>query len=48
MKLEDLTRLMQQGESETIEFKRSTGEHDAAAVTACAMLNQRGGRLSMA
>lgn len=31
------------GESETMEFKRSTGERRAATQTVCAMLNHRGG-----
>jgi len=34
-----------QGESETLEFKRTTGERREAARTLCAMLNHRGGRL---
>lgn len=33
------------GESETLEFKRSTGELRAATRTLCAMLNHRGGRV---
>lgn len=33
------------GESETLEFKRSTGERRAAAQTLCGMLNHRGGRV---
>jgi ATP-dependent DNA helicase RecG len=33
------------GESETLEFKRTTGERREAARTACAMLNHRGGRV---
>lgn len=32
------------GESETLEFKRTTGERREAARTLCAMLNHRGGR----
>jgi ATP-dependent DNA helicase RecG len=31
------------GESETLEFKRTTGERKEAARTICAMLNHRGG-----
>lgn len=34
-----------QGESETLEFKRTTGERREAARTLCAMLNHRGGRV---
>ncbi|OGA71234.1 MAG: AAA family ATPase [Betaproteobacteria bacterium RIFCSPLOWO2_12_FULL_65_14] len=33
------------GESETLEFKRSTGERREATRTLCAMLNHRGGRV---
>ena len=33
------------GESETLEFKRTTGTRRAAAATVCAMLNQRGGHV---
>ena len=33
------------GESELVEFKRSTAERDAAARAVCAMLNHRGGRV---
>jgi ATP-dependent DNA helicase RecG len=31
------------GESETVEFKKSTAEHERAARTVCGMANQRGG-----
>lgn len=34
-----------QGESETLELKRTTGERRAATQTLCAMLNHRGGRV---
>ena len=33
------------GESETVEFKRTTGERREATRTLCAMLNHRGGRV---
>lgn len=33
------------GESETLEFKRTTGERRSAAQTLCGMLNHRGGRV---
>ncbi len=33
------------GESETLEFKRTTGERREAMRTLCAMLNNRGGRV---
>jgi ATP-dependent DNA helicase RecG len=33
------------GESETLEFKRTTGERRAATQTLCGMLNHRGGRV---
>ena len=39
----EITDLAAQGESETLEFKKSTGERVEAAKTACAMLNHRGG-----
>jgi ATP-dependent DNA helicase RecG len=40
--LEDWVRT---GESETLEFKRTTGERRAATQTLCGMLNHRGGRI---
>ena len=40
--IEDLARA---GESELVEFKRSTAELDTAMRAVCAMLNQRGGRV---
>lgn len=40
--LEDWVRA---GESETLEFKRTTGERRAASQTLCGMLNHRGGRV---
>ena len=33
------------GESETLEYKRTTGERRAATQTLCGMLNHRGGRV---
>ena len=33
------------GESETLEFKSTTGTRREAASTVCAMLNQRGGHV---
>ena len=33
------------GESETLEFKRTTGERRAATHTLCGMLNHHGGRV---
>jgi ATP-dependent DNA helicase RecG len=41
----ELHELIAQGESETLEFKRSTGQRTDAAKTVCAMLNGRGGRV---
>lgn len=35
--------LAEAGESETVEFKKSTAEHERAAKTVCGMANQRGG-----
>lgn len=44
MDLESLRRIVASGESETLEFKRSLAEREAAARTICAMLNgPRGG-----
>jgi len=43
MELDELQKLVSQGESETLEFKKSTGQRSAAAKTLCAMLNGQGG-----
>lgn len=43
MNLDDLRALVGKGESERVEFKRSTGQRTAAAKTVCAMLNGLGG-----
>lgn len=40
-----ITALAAKGESETLEFKRTTGTRREAASTVCAMLNQRGGHV---
>ncbi len=40
---EFITQLLTEGESETVEFKKSTGERVQVAETLCAMLNARGG-----
>ena len=42
---EQLTALVATGESETLEFKSTTGTRREAARTVCAMLNQRGGHV---
>lgn len=42
---EQVTAAAQAGESETVEFKRSTGEQRAAMHALTAMLNHRGGRV---
>jgi ATP-dependent DNA helicase RecG len=42
---EQITAWAAAGESETTEFKRTTGERREAARTVCAMLNNRGGRV---
>ena len=39
MQLQDVEKLIQNGESETVEFKRSTGQRTTAAKTLCGMLN---------
>ena len=43
MTIEDVKSIAANGESEGVEFKKSTGELEAAARTVCAMLNGRGG-----
>ncbi len=43
MTADQIAALAAAGESETIEFKSSTGQRRAAAKTMCAMLNARGG-----
>lgn len=43
MTRDEITDLVAQGESETLEFKKTTGERVEAAKTVCAMLNHRGG-----
>jgi ATP-dependent DNA helicase RecG len=45
MNLQQVIAWASAGESETLEFKRTTGERRAAAQTLCAMLNHRGGRI---
>jgi ATP-dependent DNA helicase RecG len=41
--LDEIQQLAAQGESDQVEFKRSTGQRTEAAKTVCAMLNGRGG-----
>lgn len=43
MNLQELTQLIAPGESEQIEFKRSTGTRVEGVKTVCAMLNGTGG-----
>jgi ATP-dependent DNA helicase RecG len=43
MKIEELKSLVEQGESETLEFKESSGLKDKVFQTLCAFLNHRGG-----
>jgi ATP-dependent DNA helicase RecG len=43
MNLRELKKLVKSGESERIEFKKSTGQRTAAAKTVCVMLNSIGG-----
>lgn len=43
MNLEELRQIAEAGESETAEFKKTTGKLVAGARTICAMLNKRGG-----
>lgn len=43
MNPEELEQLVEQGESDRLEFKKTTGQRTAAAKTVCAMLNGVGG-----
>ena len=43
--LSQLETWVREGESETLEFKRTIGEQKSAAQTLCGMLNHRGGRV---
>ena len=45
MTLDEITALVAAGESETLEFKSTTGTRREAVRTVCAMLNQRGGQV---
>src|SRR3990167_6184329 len=45
MLLEELQRLVGGGESENLEFKKTTGQRTEAAKTVCALLNGLGGFL---
>ncbi len=45
MKITTLAKLIESGESETLEFKTTTGSRRAAMATVCAMLNQHGGQV---
>ena len=39
MRLEELQKLVAAGESENLEFKKTTGQRSEAAKTVCALLN---------
>jgi ATP-dependent DNA helicase RecG len=43
MTLNEIKRLVTKGESDRVEFKKSTGQRTDAAKTVCAMLNGGGG-----
>ncbi|HID75188.1 MAG TPA: transcriptional regulator, partial [Planctomycetaceae bacterium] len=45
MDLIRLKQLVQRGESETVEFKKSTAQLRRAMETLCGMLNRNGGRV---
>ena len=47
MTLQDLEQLVAAGESETVEFKKSTAQLTRAGETLCAFLNGQGGRVFM-
>jgi len=46
MNLEQLTRLAALGESDRLEFKKSTGDLKGGMETLCGFLNGQGGRVS--
>ena len=45
MNIEQIVALAAQGESETLEYKETTGRRREAAMTVCAFLNQGGGQV---
>ena len=45
MNLKSLHKIAKQGESQIIEFKRTTGQRTEAMKTVCAMLNSNGGHV---
>lgn len=45
MTIDQIIAMVAAGESETLEFKTTTGSRREAAGTVCAMLNQRGGHV---
>ena len=45
MTIDQIATLVDSGESETLEFKATTGTRREAAMTVCAFLNQRGGQV---
>ncbi len=45
MTLDQIKALAASGESETLEFKATTGTRREAAMTVCAFLNQHGGQV---
>lgn len=45
MNIDHIPSLAASGESETLEFKETTGTRREAAMTACAFLNRHGGQV---
>ena len=43
MQLQNVEKLIRNGESETVGFKRSTGQRTTAVKSLCGMLNRTGG-----
>ena len=43
MTRDEIQQIVESGESETVEFKKTTGQRRRAAETACGMLNAKGG-----
>jgi len=48
MQLQDVEKLIRNGESETVEFKMPMGQRTTAAKTLCGMLNGTGGMVLFA
>lgn len=47
LNFQDIAALISQGESDSLEFKKSTGELHAVGKTLCGLLNHKGGHVLM-